>query len=138
MHKGLLTSEQRYREDGSKSTNTYTFNTKMIGVYVNAAEFKEDAKIEDTTPQILNSPTPQILQGTPTQNCTDNEVLVREVLTIEEESVVLTNDVVSPAKAKKKPKRSEEIAPIVEQIIAYLNKKLGNGLYQPDTKKPWI
>jgi uncharacterized phage protein (TIGR02220 family) len=132
MHKGLLTSEQRYREDGSKSTNTYTFNTKMIGVYVNAAEFKEDAKIEDTTPQILNSPTPQILQGTPTQNCIDNEVLVREVLTNEQSLVVLANDVIVKKKKKPQPAIDSELQEKVNEIIGYLNAKTKKD-YRPTT-----
>jgi uncharacterized phage protein (TIGR02220 family) len=136
IEKDLLNVEQRYREDGSKSTNTYTFKTDMIGVYVKGTELKEDVIHTDTTLENLPCATPQILPCVPRQESNDIEVLVNEVLTIgKKEDVVFANDVVSFEKPKKKrPSRREEVAPIVEQIIAYLNKKLGNGKFQADTK----
>jgi uncharacterized phage protein (TIGR02220 family) len=127
IEKGILVCEKRYREDGSMTSNLYRVTTEYIGIFMPIKEV--------TPPQELTPPPPQILgRGNP-KDWGGNEVLTKEVLTIEQKrDVVLTNDAVSLVVVKKKLKRSEEIAPIVEQIIAYLNKKLGNGKFQADTK----
>jgi uncharacterized phage protein (TIGR02220 family) len=132
IEKDLLNVEQRYREDGSKSTNTYTFKTDMIGVYVKGTELKEDVIHTDTTLEILPCATPQILPCVPRQESNDIEVLVREVLTNEQSLVVLSNDVV--VKKKKRPKIAidRELQEKVNEVIGYLNAKTKKD-YRPTT-----
>jgi uncharacterized phage protein (TIGR02220 family) len=117
IEKGILVCEKRYREDGSMTSNLYRVTTEYIGIFMPIKEV--------TPPQELTPPPPQILgRGNP-KDWGGNEVLTKEVLTIEEEDVVLANDAPAKKAVRKKPAASRQVLELTEAVIGYLNKQTG-------------
>ena len=125
IDKGILMSRNRYREDGSMTSNLYRVTTEYIGVFVPINEV--------TPPQELTPPPPQKLgMGNPL-NWGGNEVLTKEVLTNEQSLVVLANDgVVKKKKKKSQPAIESELQEKVNEVIGYLNAKTKKD-YRPTT-----